>query len=72
MAWVLCQLKSHSLFGLSCFIRDYLSHFFPSLAAAAAAAAVVVVVVVVVLLLLLFPFAMSVLTGSLAEIALTL
>ena len=70
MAWVLCQLKSHSLFGLSCFIRDYLSHFFPSLAAAAAAAAVVVVVVV--LLLLLFPFAMSVLTGSLAEIALTL
>lgn len=69
MAWVLCQLKSHSLFGLSCFIRDYLSHFFPSLAAAVAAAAVVVVVV---LLLLLFPFAISVLTGSLAEIALTL
>ena len=68
MAWVLCQLKSHSLFGLSCFIRDYLSHFFPSLAAAVAAAAVVVVV----LLLLLFPFAISVLTGSLAEIALTL
>ena len=65
---MLCQLKSHSLFGLSCFIRDYLSHFFPSLAAAVAAAAVVVVV----LLLLLFPFAISVLTGSLAEIALTL
>ena len=66
MAWVLCQLKSHSLFGLSCFIRDYLSHFVPSLAAAVAAAAVVV------LFLLLFPFAISVLTGSLAEIALTL
>ena len=65
MAWVLCQLKSHSLFGLSCFIRDYLSHFVPSLAAAVAAA-------VVVLFLLLFPFAISVLTGSLAEIALTL